>query len=445
MNLKSTISLCPVCLERIEADYTEVAGQVRLVKTCPTHGTFSVPVWDEAKSFLNWVQTTPAQSPVGADFPIEQGCPYDCGLCADHQQASCCVLLEVTARCNLRCPICFASAGETPLKPDPDLTTIRGWYAMLLEKGGPFNIQLSGGEPTMRDDLAEIIALGKTMGFHFFQLNTNGIRLAKDPAYLYELVQAGLSTVFLQFDTLEATTSVTLRGKDLISLKQLTIDNCAAAGIGVVLVPTLRADLNLKEVGAIVDYAATRLPTVRGVHFQPMSFFGRYDAHVRETGRVTIPMLLSELQTQTSGRIRSQDFSPGSAEHSLCTFYADYQVDGNTWRTKQRNNGGCCSSRTSDQARDVVAQKWSAPINSATEDAKSSRYDVKSLDDFLWLKQVRTLAISGMAFQDAWTIDLERLRRCHVHVVSPDANLVPFCAYNLTDQAGRSLYRPTIG
>lgn len=445
MKLKSTISLCPVCLQRIEAAYTEVGGQVRLVKTCPTHGPFSVPVWDEAKSFLNWVRTTPAQSPVGADFPIKQGCPYDCGLCEDHQQATCCVLLEVTARCNLRCPVCFAAAGETCSKPDPDLTTIQGWYAMLLEKGGPFNIQLSGGEPTMRDDLADIIALGKTMGFHFFQLNTNGIRLAKDPGYLTELVRAGLSTVFLQFDTLLADTSVALRGKDLIDLKQLAIDNCSAAGVGVVLVPTLRADLNLKEVGAIVDYAATQLPTVRGVHFQPMSFFGRYDASIREIGRVTVPMLLSELQNQTAGRIRSQDFSTGSAEHSLCTFYADYQVEGNTWKAKHRNTTGCCSSATSDQARDVVALKWAAPIKPLAENPKTSGYVVKSLDDFLWLKQVRTLAISGMAFQDAWTIDLERLQRCHVHIVSPEGNLVPFCAYNLTDVSGQSLYRPTLG
>ena len=437
---KSTVSLCPVCLKRIEAAYSEVDGTVRLIKECPDHGTFSVPVWDSADGYQSWVRTTPAQAPVGADRAVQLGCPYDCGLCEDHEQASCCVLLEVTARCNLRCPVCFASAGEGSHDPDPDLATIRSWYEMLLAKGGPFNIQLSGGEPTMRDDLAEIIALGKGMGFRFFQLNTNGLRIAREPDYLTGLVQAGLSTVFLQFDTLSAEASRALRGEDLRQVKETAIVHCASAGVGVVLVPTLRADLNLKEVGAIVEFAAARLPAVRGVHFQPMSFFGRYDAAIREKGRVTIPMLLRELEEQTGGKVRARDFSPGSAEHSLCTFYADYLAGDKVWKPQRRSSGGCCSPATSDQARDVVAMKWSAPAQS---DEGKGRYDVKALDDFLLLKRMRTLAISGMAFQDAWTVDLERLKRCHVHVVSPQGNLIPFCAYNLTGTTGKALYRET--
>ena len=114
---------------------------------------------------------------------IKQGCPYDCGLCPDHRQQSCCVLLEVTQRCDLRCPVCFADAAHNP-SPDLSLSEIGVWYERLLAAGGPFNIQLSGGEPCVRDDLPEIIRLGRSHGFTFFQLNTNGLRLARDAAYL---------------------------------------------------------------------------------------------------------------------------------------------------------------------------------------------------------------------------------------------------------------------
>lgn len=440
MLLHQTTSVCPACFKRIPAAYVARQGQVWFEKNCPEHGADKVPVWDSVEGYQHWVRTTPAQAPVGPLKPVEHGCPYDCGLCADHQQASCCVLFEVTARCDLRCPVCFASAGDDSELIDPDLDTIRGWYAMLLEHGGPFNIQLSGGEPTMRDDLDQVIAIGRQMGFRFFQLNTNGIRIAREPDYLAGLVEAGLNTVFLQFDTFDQQTSIALRGKDLRETKQLAIRQCKAAGVAVVLVPTVRADLNLHEVGAIVDYAADHMPAVRGVHFQPISFFGRYDSYDRESGKVTIPMLLGALEEQTEGRVRSGDFSPGNAEHSLCTFYADYLVQEDKWSARKSQTSGCCGA-TSDQARDVVAMKWSAPISQKTITSNTKAFNVRSLDDFLQTRQSQTLALSGMAFQDAWSIDLERLHRCHVHVVSPTGELVPFCSYNLTNTSGKALHR----
>ena len=171
---------------------------------------------------------------------VSKGCPYDCGICADHKQNTCCVLLEVTERCNLKCPICFASANEASFSLDPSLTEIGNWYDMLMDKGGPFNIQLSGGEPTMRDDLDQIIILGREKGFTFFQLNTNGIRIAQDETYLQSLVNAGLSTVFLQFDGFKDSTYEHLRGMSLLSIKKQAIENCKKENIGVVLVPTVK-------------------------------------------------------------------------------------------------------------------------------------------------------------------------------------------------------------
>lgn len=435
--LKQTESVCPACLARIPAAYVARDGGVWLDKTCPAHGPFAARIWDSEDGFESWLQDSPTQPPHHPARRVDKGCPYDCGLCDAHQQASCCVLLEVTARCNLQCPVCYAAAQTDAPAPDPSLATIEGWYDMLLEHGGPFNIQLSGGEPTLRDDLPAIIRAGRQRGFPFFQLNTNGLRLSEDPAYLRALVKAGLSTVFLQFDSLRGEPTTKLRGRDLVAAKQEAVRQCAAAGVGVVLVPTVKGDCNLEELGAIVDFAAANMPAVRGVHFQPVSFFGRYNDN---TGRVTIPTLLKALETQTGGRVQAAHFAPGGAEHALCTFHADYAVDGQNW-TPQKGAATACCTPTSDRARDAVALKWTVPASQPVQWQGSSRYDLSSLDDFLHKRKTHTLALSGMAFQDAWTLDLERLRRCHVHIVSQNGELIPFCACNLTSQEGQALHR----
>lgn len=163
-----TRSVCPVCLGTIDAEKA-VAGDgfVHLIKTCPEHGFFDVLIWEGgADEYLAWGGAAASPEP-------EDDCPRSCGLCGNHESAGCCVLLELTHRCDLHCPVCFASAGG---EGDLTIDEVAALYDMLMERGGPYNIQLSGGEPTMRDDLPEIVRLGRERGFSFFQLNTNGLR-----------------------------------------------------------------------------------------------------------------------------------------------------------------------------------------------------------------------------------------------------------------------------
>lgn len=436
--LKETESLCPICLARIPARYAARGGQVWLEKTCPQHGFFDAPVWGDAQGFSCWMRESPAQPPAPPLRVVNRGCPYDCGLCAAHKQASCCVLLEVTHRCNLACPVCYASAGQGAIPLDPDLDTVLSWFDLLLEQGGPFNIQLSGGEPTQRDDLPYIIETGQKKGFSFFQLNTNGIRIAEQPGYLRQMADAGLNTVFLQFDSLDPEGCAALRGRDLVALKKQAVHNCGEAGVGVVLVPTVKPGVNLAHMGALVDFAAQNIPVVRGVHFQPISYFGRYGAQPAPVDRLPIPTLLQALEAQTGGRVKAGDFSPGSAEHALCTFHADYTIEGGEWTARPSSPSCCCSTGSSDRAREAVASKWAAPPDA--EAAFSSAYDLRALDAFLEKKARHTLALSGMAFQDVWTADLNRLCRCHVHVVTRDNRLAPFCAHNITSVEGAQLH-----
>ncbi len=444
--LSTTESVCPECLARIPAQRVAQGDEVYLRKTCPEHGSFQTILWRGQPAYAEWVRPKLPARPTQPFTAIDRGCPFDCGLCADHLQTTCCVLLEVTQRCDLHCAFCFAEAGDRRLT-DPDLTAIEGWYRRLLEAGGPYNIQLSGGEPALRDDLPEIISLGRDLGFTFFQLNTNGLRLARDVAYLKRLKDAGLSTVFLQFDGTRGEIHQHLRGRDLLAHKLSVIEQCAELNLGVVLVPTLVPGVNTDDIGSIIRFALDHFPAVRGVHFQPVSYFGRYPQPPRDADRITIPEVIRAIEAQTEGRIASSSFKPSNAENARCSFHGNFVVmpDGVLKPLTQRANSSCCqpsdAAQGSAQAREFVAQHWSAPAATIELLPAAPRPSLGGWDTFLARAKTHVFCISGMAFQDVWNLDLERLRECYIHNVSPDGRLIPFCTYNLTDRSGRSLYR----
>ena len=446
-----TESLCPVCLDRIPAEQVEVDNDVYLDKTCLDHGYFRTIIWRGLPSYESWSVPKLPSRPLVCATNVQRGCPFDCGLCPEHRQHTCCVLLEITQRCNLNCPICFARAGGDAR--DPDIRTIEGWYRMLIESGGPYNIQLSGGEPTLRDDLPEIIALGRSMGYSFFQLNTNGLRLAGDAGYVRMLKEAGLSCVFLQFDGTNDEIYRKIRGDELMRVKEAAILNCGEYHLGVVLVPTLMPGINTDDIGGIIEFAVRMMPTVRGVHFQPVSYFGRYDVEPADSVRITIPEVITEIERQSGGRMKVKDFHPPSAENAYCSFSGNFVLmqDGELKSSNREGHGGCCTPQAAaDGARKAqmfVARKWSASKDGATGDKANcgSFMKIDSLDAFLERAEKYSLCVSGMAFQDAWNIDLERLRECFIHVVSSDNRIIPFCVYNLTDVHSNSLYRSQSG
>ena len=413
-----------------------------LVKRCPEHGEFRTVVWRGEPSLSGWSRPKGAVHAGAAHAGTGQGCPFDCGICPEHRQQSCTVLLEVTERCNLACPVCFADAGPRQAC-DPTLATIEGWYRNALHKSGPHNIiQLSGGEPTVRDDLPAIIALGRELGFPFIQVNTNGVRLAADPEYAGELKRAGLFSVFLQFDGTDDGIYRTIRGRALLAEKLKAIEHCAASGLGVVLVPTLVPGVNTGNVGAILKLALELAPAVRGVHFQPAAYFGRHPEPPAPGDRFTLPDLMRAIEEQTGGLMRVEHFRPPGCEHPLCSFHGNFlRTPEGGLRALTSHEPSCCcgapepENKGTGRAVSFVTRQWAAP---APPDSLAA---MDGLDAFLENHRSSTLAVSAMAFQDVWNLDLERVQECCVHVAAPDGRMIPFCLYNLTSADGRRLYR----
>ncbi len=483
--LSHTESVCPECLARIPADMVQHGDGVYMQKTCPEHGNFSTILWrGNEPAFGSWVKPKTPSFPKNPFTSVQKGCPYDCGICPDHQQQSCCVLLEVTQRCDLHCPVCFADAaqqGTAGKTSDLSILEIEAWYEKLLSAGGPFNIQLSGGEPCVRNDLPAIIRLGRKHGFSFFQLNTNGLRISNDTEYLAELKESGLSTVFLQFDGTTDEIYQKIRGRAILEKKIAVIENCQKLEIGVVLVPTLVPGINTADIGNILRLALEHMPTVRGVHFQPISYFGRYPQAPRNEDRITIPEVVQAAVQQANLGILPEHFVPPGGENALCSFHANYVLmPDNTLKALTRHKtpiqipelipiftkgesisldllidqlpqakNSCCGPVLAEKpveaaigaarSREFVAEHWSSPASQS--ETKNSGPSLGEWDVFLERKRTHTFCISGMAFQDAWNLDLDRLRDCYIHTASPDGRLVPFCAYNLTDCQGNSLYR----
>lgn len=415
--LRETRSVCPRCLKNLPANLClREDGQVYMEKHCPEHGFFETVVWRNRVDFSQWrAGAAPLQPEEGLH------CPEHCGICGEHPQGSCCVLLEVTRRCNLHCRFCFAGGAQAEPTLEELCAAVDDIFARA--KGGKPLIQLSGGEPTLRDDLPALLRHIRERGGRWVQLNSNGLRLAEDFAYARALAEAGLSFVFLQFDGCDDAVYEQLRGRPLLDIKYRAIENCGRAGLGVTLVPTVVRGVNDHLLGDIVREGMFLSPVVRGVHFQPVSYFGRIPGTPDGGSRYTLDELISDLCTQTG--LAPETLLPSRCDHPACGFHGAFLI-GDDFQLQPV--GGCRDTgklSSAAQNRAYIAGRWSAaPMGAEAAPAGS-------LDAFLEDYGRRSFTLTAMAFQDAGNLDVERLRRCSLHVYERGA-LLPFCARYLT-------------
>ena len=330
-------------------------------------------------------------------------------------------------------------------------------------------LQFSGGEPTIREDLPELVKAAKELGFRHVEVNTNGIRLAQSADYCRTLCEAGVSTIYLQFDGLTSDVYKFTRGVDLLETKMKAIENCRKGGLkSIVLVVTLVKGVNDHQMGDIIRFAVENFDIVRCINVQPVSLCGRLPEEEREKMRITIPDFMRLCEEQTKGKVKMNDFYPvptvvpisqamGAIKHKRYVEFTAHphcgmatylfvekgeiipitkygNVDGfvktmeKVYEEAAKGHETRAKMRLLGALRHVkfgMLRKYLMPV------LKTGSYE--ALGDL----QRKTILLSSMHFMDPYNFDLERVQRCCIHYAVPDGRIIPFCTMN-------SIHRPEV-
>lgn len=469
--LGTTQSLCPECLSVVPAKIVTRDSRVYFRKQCPEHGPREDYVCGDLAWWDRHVGSAPGKLPQQIAVEPRLGCPYDCGLCTEHEQHTCLALLEITQHCNLTCPMCFASSA--PGLPHLSFDECRAAIdSLVAAEGRPEVLQLSGGEPTLHPQVLDIIDYAISQPIDIVMINTNGVRLARDPDFVASLTAyAKRFEVYLQFDGLHDDVYRSLRGAELQDTKLAAIEACGRAGLNVTLVCTVQAGVNLDQVGAIVDFAVQR-PWVTGVSFQPATYVGRHVLPEQLAERVTFPDVLHGIQQQTKGRWRTSDFTPLPCAHPNAHSIAyAYRSGGVTTplarlidigehidlfsgsitytRPKARElitevmnrqccGAGGCGCGPAEPAAVSALPVVQAPASRDAGDRALASIGMEFTDRALRedLDPRDVFRVTTTSFMDAYTFDLRQLMKSCVQFVLPSGHQVPFSAYNVLYRDG---------
>ncbi|MEQ7799042.1 radical SAM protein [Pedobacter sp. ASV1-7] len=318
-----TKSLCPECLMLCDAKIVFQDEKVFMLKNCRAHGDSKVMIADDVE-YYKQIRNYNKQSemPLKFNTKVHYGCPYDCGLCTDHEQHSCLTVIEVTDRCNLSCPTCYAMSSPNYGRHRTLEEINKMMDVVVANEGEPDVVQLSGGEPTVHPDFFKILDLAKTKPIKHLMVNTNGIRIAKDIAFVERLASYMPDfEIYLQFDSFSAEVLEKLRGEDLTEVRKKAIDHLNQFNVSTTLVVTLQKGVNDHEIGEILDYALKQ-KCVRGVTFQPTQVAGRNDNYNDQAGRITLTEVRRKIYEQYPV-FTPQDLIPVPCNpDALCMAYA---------------------------------------------------------------------------------------------------------------------------
>jgi len=302
-----TSSLCPECKRKIDALVYAEGDIVWMKKECPEHGEFREKYWESVKMYERERRHGAVGVPTLNPNVDTNGlnCPFDCGLCTRHKSHTALANIVATNRCDLSCWYCFFYAKEGQPIYEPSLEQIRAMVRNLRqEKPVPCNaVQITGGEPTLRKDLIDIIRICKEEGIDHVQVNTDGINFAFNPDLVRRIREAGTNTVYMSFDGMTPKSNPKNHWE-----APYAIENCRKVGMGIVLVPTVIKGINDGEVGQMINFALNHNDVIRGVNFQPVSLVGRMPQKQREQQRITIPKIIENIEEQTNGMVTKEDF-----------------------------------------------------------------------------------------------------------------------------------------
>lgn len=486
--LGTTESLCPECRRVVPAKIINREGRVYFRKRCPEHGEREDFVCSDVSQYDRMEYAVPARLPAKFGVEPKRGCPYDCGLCTDHEQHTCVGLVEITDACNLTCPMCYAASA--PGKNHRSFEDCKRAIDRLVEvEGRPEILQLSGGEPTIHPEFERIFDYAISQPIDYVMINTNGIRLAHDPAFVERLAQhRSRVEIYLQFDGFRQETFKKLRGEALLEVKLKAVEQLTKFDLNATLVATLQAGVNDDELGALVEFGLEHR-NITGCSFQPATYSGRHVLPEELERRMTFPDVIRKVAEQTRGLFKQDDFLPLPCAHPNCHSLAyAYRANGLivplTRFIDARNNldllangisftrsnargllesylgklgccGGACGPESSSCAPatpnglTVLSSAPNANPFAGVDFSKilgsidlsglrippnldvaslASEFFSGALAEKIGAKDLFRITITS--FLDPYNFDIRRLMKCCTHMVLPTGQLVPFCAYN---------------
>lgn len=436
-----TTSLCETCLAPVPAKIIFEGGSVWYLKRCRAHGVQKALISNDIayhKASLDWLK--PGDRPEEFQTRINLGCPYDCGLCPDHEQHSCMALIEINEHCNLTCPTCFA--GSSPLLTGArTLAEVEAMMdALVASEAEPDLLQISGGEPTLHPQIMEILRLAKTKPIRHLMLNTNGLRIARDKAFVAELatLKPGFE-VYLQFDSLRPEALQDLRGADLSRIRIQALENLEEHGISTTLVSVIKKGVNEGDIGATIDFALG-WKCVRGITFQPVQQAGRNEGYDPALHRFTLSDIRARV-IEADNPFMAADMIPLPCNpESISVGYG-------------LRKGRDVAPITGFFPREVMVDELPNAISfekypnlraritdffslSSNEANASERLNALfcCLPEFPAQQSIGyedLFRIAIVEFLDPYNFCLSRVKRSCVHFVTPQGKIIPFDTYNL--------------
>ena len=442
-----TNSICSTCYRKVEAKVLFQDGNVYLQKRCSRHGFERVLISTDIEYYKKARLTLkPGQMPVKFNTPIRYGCPYDCGLCPDHEQHSCLTLVEITDACNLSCPVCYAESG-------PHRQTHRSLEqvefmldCVVRNEKEPDIVQISGGEPTIHPQFFEILDAAKRRPIKHLMVNTNGIRIAKEPDFARRLADyMPAFELYLQFDSLEEAPLRELRGADLRDIRLRALERLNELNISTTLVVTVKKGSNDGELGRIIDFALKQR-CVRGVTFQPIQAAGRLEDYDPARDRLTLSEVRQNILSQTP-LFKPEDIIPVPCHPDCLAMGYALKLGGKTVpltslidpKVLLQGEGSTIIYERDPTLRDHVFKLFST-----SHSPESASLSLKQLLCCLPLVRVpesvtynNIFRILIVQFLDARNFDVRSVKKSCIHIVHPDGRIIPFDTFNLFYRDGK--------
>lgn len=444
-----TLSLCNDCLKRVDAKIIFEGEQVFMLKRCPEHGRQKVLIATDIPYYKNIRNyNKPSEYPLHFNTKTHFGCPYDCGLCPDHEQHSCLTIIEVTDRCNLTCPTCYA--GSSPLAGrHRTLAEIEEMFDIIVRnEGEPDVVQISGGEPTIHPQFFEIMDIAKSKPIKHLMLNTNGIRIAKDFKFAERLATyAPDFEIYLQFDSFKSSALTHLRGEDLRSVREQAIAHLNALNLSTTLVVTLQKGVNDNEIGEIINYALKQR-CVRGVTFQPTQIAGRLDHFDPATDRLTLTEVRTQILEQAP-LFTANDLLPVPCNPDALVMGYALKLAGEVLPLTRYID----PSDLLDNSKNTIVYEQDKRLKDHLLTLFSTANSVDAMTEEMHhlmcclpnivapnLGYDNLFRIIIMQFIDAYNFDVRVIKKSCVHIVNKDGKIIPFETMNLLYRDDKAVY-----